>query len=70
MCNIQMTETLNYSIAIFSAKNRSLGSMWSLKTKTVLFYCLVDHTHDEKSTAALYEGVWKTLEKADRILKV
>jgi len=62
MCNILMTKTLNYSITIHGAKNRSLSSMWSL-LKLFYFSALqVNHTYDEKSTAALYEGLWKTLE--------
>ena len=56
-----MTETLNYRITIHDAKNRSQSSKWSL-LKLFYFTALqVDHTHDEKSTAALYEGLWKTL---------
>jgi len=56
-----MTKTLNYSITIHGAKNRSLSSMWSL-LKLFYFSALqVNHTHDKKSTAALYEGLWKTL---------
>jgi len=57
-----MTETLNYSITIHGAKNRSLSTKWSL-LKLFYFSALqVDHTHYEKSTAALYEGLWKTFE--------
>jgi len=56
-----MTETLNYSITIHGAKNRSLPSKSLLKL--FFFTALqVDHTHDEKSTAPLYGGLWKTLE--------
>jgi len=63
-----MTETLNYSIKIHGAKNRSKSYKWSL-LKLFYFTALqVDHTHDEKSTAVLYEGLWKTLEML--ILKV
>jgi len=29
---------------------------------STVFALQVDHTHDEKSTAALYEGLWKMLE--------
>jgi len=62
MCNIKLTETLNYSITIHGAKNRSLSSKWSL-LKLFYFSALqVNHLHDEKSTAALYEGMWKTFE--------
>jgi len=54
-----MTETLNYSITIHGAKNRSLLSKWSLLKLFNFFALQVDHTHDAKSTAALYEGLWK-----------
>jgi len=50
-----MTETLNYSITIHGAKNRPLSSKWSLLKLFYLTALQVDHTHDEKSTAALYE---------------
>ena len=56
-----MTETLNYSITINGAKNRSLSSKWSLFKLFYFTDLQVDHTHDEKNTAALYEGLWKTL---------
>jgi len=62
MCNIKMTETLNYSITIHGATNRSLSSKWSLLKLFYFTASQVDHTHDEKSTAALYEGLWKLLE--------
>ena len=57
-----MTEKLNYSITIHRAKNRSLSSKWSLLKQFYFTALQVDHTHDETSTAALYEGLWKTLE--------
>ena len=55
MCNIKMTETLNYSITIHGAKNQSQSSKWSLLNLFYLTVLQVDHTHEEKSTAALYE---------------
>ena len=54
-----MTETLNYSITIHGAKNRSQLSKWSLLKQFDFTALQVDHTHDDKSTAALYEGLWK-----------
>ena len=72
MCNIEMIETLNYSITIHGAKNQWLSSKWSLLI--VLFYFTAlqaDHTHDETSTAALYEGLTvENVRNADMILKV
>jgi len=62
MCNIKMTETLNYSMTIHGAKNWSLSSKWSLSKLFYFTAFQVDHTYDEKSTAALYEGLLKTLE--------
>jgi len=47
MCNIKLTETLNYSSTIHGAK-KSQSSKWSL-LKLFYFTALqVDHTHDEK----------------------
>ena len=62
MCNIKMTKNLNYSITIYGTKNQSLSSKWSLLKLFYVTAFQIDHTHDEKSTAALYEGLWKTLE--------
>jgi len=71
MCNIKMTETLafpfislilNYSITIHGAKNRSQSSKWSLLKLFYFTVLQVNHTHNTKSTAALYEGLWKTFE--------
>jgi len=55
MCNIKITETLNYSIIIHGATNRSLSSKWSLLKLFYFTASQVDHTEDEKSTSALYE---------------
>jgi len=61
MCNIKMTETELQHHNPWCYK-RLLSSKWSL-LKLFYFTALqVDHTHDEKSTAALSEGLWKTLE--------
>jgi len=57
-----MTETLNYIITIHGAKNQSLSSKWSLLKLFYFTAFQVDHTHDKTSTAALYEGLWKTFE--------
>jgi len=62
MFNIKMNETLNYSITIYGTINQSLSSKWSLLKLFYVTAFQVDHTHDEKSTAALYKGLWKTLE--------
>ena len=59
MCNIKMTETLNYSITIHGTKNQWLSFKGSLLIVLFNFTALqVDHIYDEKSTAALYEGPW------------
>jgi len=65
-----MTKTLNYSITIHGAKNQLLSSKWSLLKLFYVSTLQVDHTHDENSTAALYEGLWKNVGNADGILKV
>jgi len=45
------------------AKNQWLSSKWSLLIVLLYFAALqVDHAHDEKNTAALYEALWKMLE--------
>jgi len=65
-----MNKTLNYSITIHGATNRSLSFKWSL-LKLFYFTALqVDHIHDEKSIAALYEFTVENVANADRILKL
>jgi len=44
-----MTETLNYSITIHGAKNRSQLSKWSLLKLFYFTVLQVDHTHDKKA---------------------
>ena len=51
---LMSTETLNNSITIHGAKKRSLSSKLSLLKLFYFTVLQVDHTHDEKSTAALY----------------
>ena len=71
MCNIKMTETLNYSITIHGAKNQWLSSKWSFLIQLFYFNALqVDHTHDEKKHSSI---VWRTVgnvRNVDMILKV
>ena len=49
MCNIKITETLNYSITIHGATNRSLSPKWSLLKLFYFTASQVDHTHDKKA---------------------
>jgi len=56
-----MTETLNYSITIHGAKNRS--SKWLFFKLFIFSPCKLTILMMKKSTAALYEGLWKNLWK-------